>query len=117
MFLQVRSRPTVLGAAIAIALTAGACQSSSPPPGTSPSAAPPTIKASYLSQFKAEVLADSAGLALYIFQPDHRQRATCKDSCAAIWPPVFVSPNQRATANKMCSLRFSGPIPTRATDP
>ena len=51
-----------------------------------------------MSQFKTQVLTDSAGLALYIFQPDHRQRATCTGSCAAIWPPVLLSPNQHATA-------------------
>lgn len=114
MFLQVRSRPTVLGAAIAIVLTAGACESS-PAPGTSPSVAPPTIKAAYMSQFKAEVLTDSAGLALYIFQPDHRQRATCKGSCAAIWPPVFLSHNQHATAGPDVQPSLLGSDPYTGT--
>ena len=51
-----------------------------------------------MRQFKADVITDSAGFALYVFQPDHGQRVTCKNSCAVIWPPVFMSPNQRAAA-------------------
>jgi predicted lipoprotein with Yx(FWY)xxD motif len=51
-----------------------------------------------MSQFKTQVLTDSSGFALYIFQPDHRQQATCKGFCAAIWPPVFLSPDQHAIA-------------------
>jgi predicted lipoprotein with Yx(FWY)xxD motif len=51
-----------------------------------------------MSQFKTQVLTD-AGFALYIFQPDHRQQATCKGYCAVIWPPVLVLPKQVATAS------------------
>jgi predicted lipoprotein with Yx(FWY)xxD motif len=56
---------------------------------------PPTIKASSTNQFKSEVLTNSAGFVLYVFQPDHRRRVACKGTCASIWPPVFVSPGQR----------------------
>jgi predicted lipoprotein with Yx(FWY)xxD motif len=87
----------VLGAAaLAIALSAGGCESSSRPASSPSSAVPPTIKAPYISQFNTEVLTNSAGFALYVFQPDHHQRATCTGSCAAIWPPVLLSPDQRA---------------------
>jgi predicted lipoprotein with Yx(FWY)xxD motif len=51
-----------------------------------------------MNQFKTEVLTNSAGFALYVFQPDHRQGVTCKGSCAVTWPPVFIAPNQRPTA-------------------
>jgi predicted lipoprotein with Yx(FWY)xxD motif len=106
------SRSTALAAAaLALALSAAACASSPSPRGTSPSAALPTIKASYMSQFNTEVLTDNAGLALYIFQPDRRQRVTCTGSCAAIWPPVFISHGQRPAAgpNVQSSLLGSDP--------
>ena len=76
-----------------------------------PSAVPPTIRASYLSQFHSDVLTTNGGFALYIFQPDHRQRVTCHGSCAAIWPPVFVSPDQHATAGSGVQTTLLGVDP------
>jgi predicted lipoprotein with Yx(FWY)xxD motif len=64
-----------------------------------------------MSQFKAQVLTNSAGFALYVFQPDHGQRVTCKGSCGAIWPPVFISPNQRATAGPSVQPSLLGSDP------
>ena len=93
-----RDNRIAVAAAIAIALLAGACQTSPSPPSASPNAAAPTINTSYMSQFKTQILTNSAGHALYIFQPDHRQRATCTGSCAAIWPPVLLSHSQRPVA-------------------
>ena len=87
-----RSRPNARGAlAITVALLAGACGSTEGPPATPQSAVAPTIKTTYLNQVHTDVLTDSSGYTLYVFQPDHRQRATCKGSCAAIWPR-FLSP-------------------------
>jgi predicted lipoprotein with Yx(FWY)xxD motif len=80
---------------VLIALSAPACSSSAHSPA---SAVEPTITSSYLSQFKTQVLTDN-GFALYIFQPDHHQQATCKSYCAAIWPPMLLSPDQHATAS------------------
>src|SRR5262249_49333163 len=85
-------------AALAVALSAGACAASAGPPATPTSAVPPEVKASFMGQFNTQVLTNSAGFALYVFQPDHRQKVTCKGSCAAIWPPLFLAPNQHATA-------------------
>jgi predicted lipoprotein with Yx(FWY)xxD motif len=83
--------------ALTVLLFVGACGSSGSYQ-TPPSAVPPTIQASSLPQFQAGVLTDSAGFALYVFQPDHAQRATCTSTCAAAWPPVLLSPDQRPTA-------------------
>jgi predicted lipoprotein with Yx(FWY)xxD motif len=90
-----RGHPIGLAAALAVALSASGCGTASAPPPTSAGAGPPTINAAYLNQFKAEVLTNGGGFPLYVFQPDHRRAVTCKGSCAAIWPPVFTSPNQR----------------------
>jgi len=85
-------------AALVVVLTAGACGYSSPSATTPPSPVRPTIRATHLSQFSSEVLVNNAGFPLYVFQPDHRRRVTCHGTCAAIWPPVFVSVNQTANA-------------------
>src|SRR5690242_7638518 len=91
-----RSHAIVLVAALAVALTAGGCGASSGPSATPAGAGAPTINASYLNQFKTEVLTNGAGFPLYVFQPDHRRAVTCKGSCAAIWPPLFTSPEKGA---------------------
>jgi predicted lipoprotein with Yx(FWY)xxD motif len=44
------------------------------------------------------VLVNSGGFTLYMFQPDRRQRVTCKGSCAAAWPPLKVKRGQNPTA-------------------
>jgi predicted lipoprotein with Yx(FWY)xxD motif len=44
------------------------------------------------------VLVNSRGLTLYMFVPDHRERVTCKGSCAVVWPPLKVKKGQRPTA-------------------
>jgi predicted lipoprotein with Yx(FWY)xxD motif len=44
------------------------------------------------------VLVNSGGFTLYMFQPDRRQRVTCKGSCAAAWPPLKVKRGQKPTA-------------------
>jgi len=64
-----RSHAIVLVAALAVALTAGGCGASSGPSATPAGAGAPTINASYLNQFKTEVLTNGAGFPLYVFQP------------------------------------------------
>jgi predicted lipoprotein with Yx(FWY)xxD motif len=94
----VRSRIVVSAvAAVTVTLVAGGCGSTAEPPATPSSAVAPIVKASYMKQFNGDVVTESDGFALYVFQPDHRQRATCTGSCAAIWPPVLEAPNRQAT--------------------
>ncbi len=92
-----RSLPIVLTVAATVAVSA-ACGASSGPSALPADTVPPTINATYLSQFTAKVLTNSAGFALYVFQPDHRRAVTCKGTCAAIWPPIFISASQHATS-------------------
>ena len=44
------------------------------------------------------VLVNSRGLTLYMFEPDHRKKVTCKGSCAAVWPPLKLKKGQKPTA-------------------
>ena len=37
-----------------------------------------------------EVLTDSDGLTLYMFEPDQQGVSTCYDECAQVWPPLTV---------------------------
>ena len=104
-------RIVVSAGAVMVVLLAGACFSSPGPPGTPPSAVPPTIEASSTAQFKADVLTDSAGFALYVFQPDRGQRATCKSSCAAAWPPVLLASDQHPTAGPGVQASLLGTDP------
>ncbi len=92
-----RSLPIVLTVAATVAVSA-ACGASSGPSALPADTVPPTINATYLSQFTAKVLTNSAGFALYVFQPDHRRAVTCKGTCAAIWPPIFIPASQHATS-------------------
>ncbi len=81
---------------------------------TPSSAVPPTIEASSTPQFQGQVLTNN-GFALYIFQPDHGQRATCKDSCAVVWPPVLVARDQQATAGPGVQASLLGTDPYSST--
>jgi predicted lipoprotein with Yx(FWY)xxD motif len=55
------------------------------------------------------------GYALYVFQPDHAQRSTCKDSCAVAWPPILVARGQEATAGPGVQASLLGTEPYSAT--
>jgi predicted lipoprotein with Yx(FWY)xxD motif len=39
-----------------------------------------------------EVLTNSAGFTLYVFEPDGHQIVSCTDACAGSWPPLFEPP-------------------------
>jgi predicted lipoprotein with Yx(FWY)xxD motif len=106
-------RITLSAGLLAIALLAGACGSSSTP-SSPPSAVPPTINASSTPQFRNGVLT-LGGWALYVFQPDADQRATCKDSCAVAWPPVLLSRAQQPTAGPGVQASLLGTDPYSST--
>ncbi len=94
---------------VGVLLLAAGCTSTGSA-STPPSAVPPMIESSSTPQFKSQVLTDN-GFALYVFQPDHGQRATCKDSCAAVWPPVLVARDQQATAGPGVQASLLGTDP------
>lgn len=97
----------------AVVLVAAGCGSGSTP-SSPPSAVPPTINLSSTPQFKSGVLT-LGGWALYVFQPDADQRATCKDSCAVAWPPVLLSRGQQPTAGPGVQASLLGTDPYSGT--
>jgi predicted lipoprotein with Yx(FWY)xxD motif len=44
------------------------------------------------------ILVNSRGLTLYMFEPDHQKRVTCKGSCLALWPLLKLKKGQKPTA-------------------
>lgn len=53
------------------------------------------LKTEYFPQFRATVVVDGAGYALYVFAPDDRQAVTCTGTCALTWPPLTVPARTR----------------------
>ena len=60
------------------------------------------------------VLVNSSGYTLYMFQPDGQRRVTCTKLCAAVWPPVKISPGARLVAGPgvRAALLGSDPDPS-----
>ena len=56
-------------------------------------AAPIPIAQVYQSQSSGPILADSNGMALYVFENDAASHFSCTGSCAAVWPPLIYSSN------------------------
>ena len=54
------------------------------------------------------VLVNSKGRTLYMFVPDHRKKVTCKDRCAAVWPPLKVKTGQKPTAGGAARKKLLG---------
>jgi predicted lipoprotein with Yx(FWY)xxD motif len=91
-----RSRPLALlatAAAPLIALTVAACggggggRSASPTaPPTTPNGAPATIGVA--STGLGQILVNSQGRTLYLFQKDTDTTSTCTGPCATSWPPL-----------------------------
>lgn len=54
------------------------------------------------------VLVNSKGLTLYMFEPDHQQKVTCKGSCAVVWPPLKVKKGQKPTAGGAAKKKLLG---------
>jgi predicted lipoprotein with Yx(FWY)xxD motif len=97
-------------AAMAVAVLAAGCSSTSGAQ-VPPSAVPPTIDAASTPQFKTSVLTNSAGFAIYIFQPDHAGRSTCTGACAVAWPPILLAADQHAIAGPGVEASLLGTEP------
>lgn len=54
------------------------------------STAPAAAGVQVASTSIGEVLVDSDGLTLYMFEPDQQDTSTCYDQCAQAWPPLTV---------------------------
>lgn len=64
-----------------------------------------------------QVLTDSDGKTLYIFEPDAHAKVTCTGTCAATWPPMTLPAGQKAsaTAGATSSMLGGDPNPDGGT--
>jgi predicted lipoprotein with Yx(FWY)xxD motif len=99
----------VLTAALAAVLAGcgGSSKSSSSAPASTPSPASSsttssssavTVSSANVSGL-GEILVNSQGHTLYIFEPDKHARVTCVSTCAQLWPPLKLTTGQKATAS------------------
>jgi predicted lipoprotein with Yx(FWY)xxD motif len=82
-----RTSVGAVGAACAVAIVLLAVALA----GAGTPAAPATASGSVVKSAKiggATVLTNAAGLTVYVFAPDPRNKSTCYGSCAVYWPPV-----------------------------
>jgi predicted lipoprotein with Yx(FWY)xxD motif len=54
------------------------------------------------------VLVNGKGLTLYMFVPDKQSKVTCKGSCAAVWPPLFLTGGAKAVAGGAAKASLLG---------
>lgn len=57
------------------------------------------------------ILVDSKGFVLYVAAPDRRRRATCKGTCASVWPPLELTGRATAGGSAKASLLGAEPDP------
>jgi predicted lipoprotein with Yx(FWY)xxD motif len=79
-----------------VALTVGACGSSTYPTtgsggGTTPTSSVTFIKTSSVTVNgqSVTILTNVQGMTLYYFKPDTASKAACSGSCAGTWPPLL----------------------------
>jgi predicted lipoprotein with Yx(FWY)xxD motif len=103
------------------AVLATACGSSSskttktsapPTTSTSTSGAKGTVTvSSHAIKPYGTVLVNSAGHALYIFEPDKAKKVTCTGACAKIWPPLTLSNGGKPAASGAVKSSLLGSDP------
>ena len=54
------------------------------------------------------VMADSAGMTLYVFDKDAGGKSACNGPCAAIWPPLLVAGDGKASGDWTIIARDDG---------
>jgi predicted lipoprotein with Yx(FWY)xxD motif len=107
-----RSRSMTLLASTAaipvIALAAAACgsggggASASPAPPKTTSGAPATVGVANSSL--GQILVDSQGRTLYLFQKDSGTSSSCTGACATAWPPVMATGQPTAGSGANAAL-------------
>jgi predicted lipoprotein with Yx(FWY)xxD motif len=107
---------TVLASAAAlplIALSAAACSSggggasASPTPAKTTNGAPATVGVANSSL--GQVLVDSQGRTLYLFQKDSGTTSSCTGACATAWPPVMATGQPTAGSGTNAALLGTTP--------
>ena len=109
-------RASVLAAAVCVLAGCGGTGSSPTTTGSPASTSASTgVSAAQITarQFPpyGDVLTTSKGYAVYTFAPDDAEHVTCTGSCAATWPPVYVTGNAAGTAGAGLSKRLVGSDP------
>ncbi|HTZ65027.1 MAG TPA: hypothetical protein VMB51_13060 [Solirubrobacteraceae bacterium] len=59
-----------------------------------------------------EILVNSQGHTLYVFEPDKHARVTCTGTCAQLWPPLKLAGGQRATASGHVNAALLSSLPS-----
>ena len=54
------------------------------------------------------MMADSAGMTLYVFDKDSGGKSACNGPCAAIWPPLLVAGDGKASGDWTIIARDDG---------
>ena len=111
---MIRSKPlSLLSAAVVlplVALVAAGCGSSS---GTSAATVKPasgsSATVSVANTGLGNILVDSQGRTLYLFQQDSGTKSTCSGGCATAWPPLRASGKPTAGSGAKASLLGTTP--------
>jgi predicted lipoprotein with Yx(FWY)xxD motif len=110
--IMIRNRATAVLASTAavplIALTAAACSSggggasASPTPAKTTTGQPATVGVA--NSGLGQILVDSQGRTLYLFQKDSGTTSACTGACATAWPPLRASGQPTAGSGANSSL-------------
>jgi predicted lipoprotein with Yx(FWY)xxD motif len=94
----------LIGAVLsALAVVLGLTVSHSGAKGATVSAAPKTTVVKTRTTKYGQILVDTQGRTLYLFEKDNGMSSTCSGSCASYWPPVPVAGRPQASGGAMAS--------------
>ena len=61
------------------------------------------------------VMADSAGMTLYVFDKDAGGKSACNGPCAAIWPPLLTNASKKNDTRPAMTSGITAPLPLYGT--
>jgi predicted lipoprotein with Yx(FWY)xxD motif len=97
--------------AVGVALVAGASSAKSGVAGTRHTTRTFTVKTARHKGL-GTILVNNKGFTLYMFVPDKQKRVTCKNACAAVWPPLKIKAGAKPTAGGLARKRLLGTYKT-----
>jgi predicted lipoprotein with Yx(FWY)xxD motif len=103
-------RPKLSASVLAIALTAvavaacGGSTSASSTRATAAAASPSHGTVNVASSSQSQILVDSTGRTLYLFEADSGTTSNCSGACAAAWPPLLTTGKPTTAAGARSSL-------------
>ena len=97
------TRPSVVAAAAALTLLAAlAFLMLRPSAGQAAPAKDPVVSTAKTSL--GQILVDSRGRTLYMFDKDEHGKSACNGKCASFWPPLIAAAKPRAAGGAKASL-------------